>query len=122
MVGFITFLHVLVCVLIVVTILLQSGKGGGLAESFSSAESLLGPQTNMVMVKVTTVLGILFLTTCLTLAVLSSKKARSLMTKLPEKQHKTVVNVDQLFNQTPSQTIVINAAGPDAETMNAMEQ
>ena len=90
MVGFITFLHVLVCVLIVVTILLQSGKGGGLAESFSAAESLLGPQTNMVMVKVTTVLGILFLTTCLTLAVLSSKKARSLMTKLPEKQHKIV--------------------------------
>ena len=110
----ITFLHIAVCVLLVTAILLQSGKGGGLAEGFSSAENLLGTQTNMVMVKITAFLGILFLVTCLTIAVLSSRKERSLMSTMPARQPKaTTVNVEQLFDQLPAQTITINAAGAE---------
>src|SRR5258708_27382616 len=42
--GFIIVVHVLVCILLVITILMQAGRGGGLAESFASAESMFGTQ------------------------------------------------------------------------------
>lgn len=112
MVGFITFLLVVVCIMLVTSILMQSGKGGGLAEGFSSAENLLGTQTNMVMVKVTGVLVTLFIASCLAIAFLSTSKEQSLMRTVPQGKRSATVNVDQLFNQAPSQTITINAADP----------
>lgn len=72
-------IHSIVSILLVVVILMQSGRGGGLTEGFASAESMLGAKTNSFMVKTTTVLCTLFLITCLTIAVLSAKKERSLM-------------------------------------------
>ena len=108
--GFLFVLHVIIAVLLVITILMQSGKGGGLAEGFSSAENLLGTQTNKVMVKVTAVLVALFLGLAIVLAFISSKKERSLMAR-PDKRQAVTVNVEDLFNKKPSETIVINAAG-----------
>jgi preprotein translocase subunit SecG len=83
--GFIVFIHVVVCILLVITILMQAGRGGGLAESFASAESMFGTQTNSFMVKVSTTLAIIFFTTSLVLAVNASKGHKSLMNtaKLP---------------------------------------
>lgn len=77
--GFILVLHVIVCILLVVTILMQAGKGGGLAESFTSAESMFGTQTNKFLVTTSTVLAIIFLTTSLILAVYGAKGQKSLM-------------------------------------------
>ena len=77
--GFILFIHVTVCVLLVISILMQAGRGGGLAESFASAESMFGTQTNAFMVRVSTVLALIFLVTSLVLAFNASKKERSLM-------------------------------------------
>ncbi len=110
MITFITIIHVITCVLLIVTILMQSGKGGGLAQGFDSAENLLGAQTNVFMVRLTTVLAIVFLCTCIAIGILTSKKQRSLVMDLPERQQATTVNVEKLFDQAPSQTIVINAA------------
>ena len=87
--GFILFIHVTVCVLLVISILMQAGRGGGLAESFASAESMFGTQTNAFMVRVSTVLALIFLVTSLILAFNASKKERSLMTNdrlLPKAQ------------------------------------
>jgi preprotein translocase subunit SecG len=96
---------------------MQAGKGGGLAEGFSSAENLMGAQTNVVMVKVTTVLAILFLTTSLTLALLNAKTSKSLMMNASRQGKTKAVTVDDLFKQKPSETITINAAAPEpAET------
>ncbi len=77
--GFILCIHIIVCVLLVITILMQAGRGGGLAESFASAESMFGTQTNAFMVRVSTVLASIFIITSLTLAFYSSKKDKSLM-------------------------------------------
>lgn len=77
--GIMMFVHAVVCVLLVIVILMQSGRGGGLTESFSSAESMFGAQTNELMIKATTIFSAIFLVTCLGLAVLSSKKSESLM-------------------------------------------
>ncbi len=77
--GFILVIHVIVCVLLVITILMQAGRGGGLTETFQSAESMFGTQTNVFMVRTTTILAVIFLSTSLILAFNSSKVDQSLM-------------------------------------------
>ena len=81
MITFIIVLHTLICILLSLVILMQSGRGGGLTETFASAESVFGAKTNSFMVRTTTVLASMFLLTCLTLAYLSSRKERSLMSE-----------------------------------------
>ena len=77
--GFILVIHVIVCVLLVITILMQAGRGGGLTETFQSAESMFGTQTNVFMVRTTTVLAAIFICTSLLLAFNASKGDQSLM-------------------------------------------
>jgi preprotein translocase subunit SecG len=77
--GFVIFLHCSVAILLMITILMQAGKGGGLTEQFASAESIFGARTNVFMVKATAILGSLFILTSVTLAVFSSKQNQSLM-------------------------------------------
>lgn len=77
--GFILVIHVIVCVLLVICILMQAGRGGGLTETFQSAESMFGTQTNVFMVRLTTIFAVIFLSTSLILAFNSSKGAKSLM-------------------------------------------
>jgi len=77
--GFILVIHVIVCVLLVITILMQAGRGGGLTETFQSAESMFGTQTNAFMVRLTTILAVIFISTSLLFAFQSSKGAQSLM-------------------------------------------
>ena len=79
MTGLFIFIHVLSCVLLIVVVLMQSGRGGGLTEGFASAESMFGAKTNEFMVRSTTWLAAIFLVTSLTLAFLSAKKEESLM-------------------------------------------
>ena len=79
MTGFFMILHALVCVLLIVAILMQTGRGGGLTEGFGGAESMFGAQTNAVMIKATTVLATVFLVACLALAIVSSNKGQSIM-------------------------------------------
>ena len=77
--GFILVIHVIVCVLLVIAILMQAGRGGGLTETFQSAESMFGTQTNVFMVRLTTILAVIFLSTSLILTFSSSKVNKSLM-------------------------------------------
>src|ERR1039457_3177048 len=76
---FILVIHVIVCVLLVIAILMQAGRGGGLTETFQSGESMFGTQTNVFMLRLTTVLAVIFLSTSLILALKSSKVDQSLM-------------------------------------------
>jgi len=77
--GLVITLHVIACVLLIIIILIQAGKGGGLLESFSSVESMFGPKTSVFLTKATTVFAIMFFFTCLTLAILSAKQSKSIM-------------------------------------------
>ena len=77
--GFILVIHVIVCALLVIAILMQAGRGGGLTETFQSAESMFGTQTNVFMVRLTTILAVIFLSTSLILTFNSSKVSKSLM-------------------------------------------
>lgn len=85
MYGFLLVIHVIVCLLLVTIVLIQSGRGGGLTESFSSAESIFGTKTNIFLTRATTVLATLFVITCLSLAFISTKRSKSLMGQVPQK-------------------------------------
>lgn len=78
----IILIHLAVCVLLIVLILIQRGRGGGLVESFSDFESMFGPKTNTLLTRLTTVLAIMFLLSCLTLAFLSAQKSKSVFEKV----------------------------------------
>jgi len=77
--GFILFIHVTACILLVIAILMQAGRGGGLTETFQSAENMFGTQTNKFMVRLTVIFATIFLSTSLILAFHSSKGEKSLM-------------------------------------------
>ena len=79
MTGLIIFIHAVICVLLIVIILMQPGKGGGLTNSMASAESIFGAKTNVFVIKATAIFAAIFLVTCLGLAILSSQKGKSLM-------------------------------------------
>lgn len=78
--GLFIFVHALVALLLIVIILMQSGRGGGLTEGFGgAAESVFGARTNEFMIRATAIAGTIFLVTSLSLAYFSSRAEQSLM-------------------------------------------
>lgn len=89
-------LHVAICFILIAVILLQAGRGQGLASSSLSGggvESLLGTRTADFLTKATTVSAILFLFTCIGLDILESQRSRSLF---ESKQPAAPVDVQQI--------------------------
>jgi len=86
MFSFFIALHVIVCSGLIFLVLVQRGRGGGLIESFSSAENALGTKTSSFLVKATTTLAIAFFINCLILAFLTIQKNKSKMSKFPVQQ------------------------------------
>ncbi|MDP2939879.1 MAG: preprotein translocase subunit SecG [Candidatus Omnitrophota bacterium] len=78
---FIIIFHVTTSLLLITVILIQSGRGSGLTESFLGAESIFGTKTNSFMVRTTSILTVIFLFTCVALAILSTQQSRSLLEK-----------------------------------------
>jgi len=105
--GFILFVHIIVAILLVITILMQAGRGGGLAESFASAESMFGTQTNSFLVRTSTVLAVIFITTSLILAMHGSKGDRSLMAN--QKLLPKAVPVSQAKPAEPEVSVKVSA-------------
>ncbi len=78
MTTLITALHVTVCILLILIVLLQSGKGAEMGVSIGGGGSQTlfgasGPAT--ILTKITTVIAIIFMVTSLTLAYFSGNKA-----------------------------------------------
>ena len=77
MFTFLLMVHVLICVLLVISVLLQAGKGGGLAGSFGSGgggQALFGGRGAATFLnKATVVLGALFFVSSLGLAMISAQ-------------------------------------------------
>ena len=76
--------HVIVSFLLIAVILVQGGRGG-MTETLggAAAQSLFGGGANIVMSKVTAVGAILFMITCVTLAMLSAQQGKSVIDRIP---------------------------------------
>ncbi|MDO9572507.1 MAG: preprotein translocase subunit SecG [Candidatus Omnitrophota bacterium] len=79
MMTLIIIIHVTACVILITLVLIQRGRGAGLVESFAGVESMFGTKTNVFLTRTTTIMSVVFFTTCLTLAVLSVRQSKSLM-------------------------------------------
>jgi preprotein translocase subunit SecG len=85
--------HILVCLLLIVTILLQSGKGGGMAGAFggssTSMDSYFGARgAATFLTKATVVLAVLFALLCIvhTFAVRPANQPRSMLEEMAKTQ------------------------------------
>src|SRR5215468_3810130 len=76
MLSLLMVLHVLICFLLVISVLLQAGKGGGLSGSFGTggSQALFGGRGAATFFsKATVVLGALFFVSSLALAMMSTQ-------------------------------------------------
>jgi preprotein translocase subunit SecG len=80
MVYFLTFLHVVVCLFLVVVVLLQSGKAADLAGAFGGmgSQTAFGPRgTATLLSKWTTIAAAMFMVTSLSLALVQTRVSGS---------------------------------------------
>jgi preprotein translocase subunit SecG len=76
MIILVTIIHVIVCLILVVVVLLQSGKAADLAGAFGGmgSQTVFGPRGSAtVLSKATTISAILFMLTSLTLSILATR-------------------------------------------------
>ncbi|MDD5422184.1 MAG: preprotein translocase subunit SecG [Candidatus Omnitrophica bacterium] len=81
--GIFIGLHVIVSLILIAVILLQAGRGGGLSETFggSSTQTILGTKTSVFLKRATATSAVIYILTCLILAVMTSHRGRSLVSK-----------------------------------------
>ena len=80
MTALITIIHLLVCLVLIISVLLQSGKAADLAGAFGGGgtQTAFGPRsTANILSKVTTIAAILFMVTSLSLWILSGSEGKS---------------------------------------------
>jgi preprotein translocase subunit SecG len=89
LITFVTVLHILVCIFLILIILLQAGKGGGMGAAFggAGAQTVFGGRGAQTFLgKVTSISAFLFMLTSLTLAYNSSRSKSVLDTHAPPAQ------------------------------------
>ncbi len=116
---FVVAIHMLVCVALMVVILLQSGKGGGLAGAFGagSSQTLFGGRgAASFLSRATTVLAVVFFLTSLTLGMSASrsgKAAKSLINQ--EAQQRAQQRAAQQGAGAPSAPITAPVQSPGTQ-------
>ncbi len=78
---FLLVLHVIACLVLILVVLLQAGRGGGMSDMLGGGQpqSLFGTQTNQFMTRATEVCAVLFIVTSLSLAIMSTQRGKSLV-------------------------------------------
>jgi len=80
--GLLTIVHIIVCLMLVIVVLLQSGKGGDLASAFgmTGSQTVFGPRgAATILHKITVTLAVLFMITSLGLYLLKAKGPSSVV-------------------------------------------
>ncbi|HRZ86242.1 MAG TPA: preprotein translocase subunit SecG [bacterium] len=79
---FLIVVHIIACIGLIAIVLLQTGKGTGLANVFGSGggvQSVFGAQTGDVLTRTTEILAAVFLITSISIAGMAMKKSSSVM-------------------------------------------
>lgn len=107
--ALITIIHVLICVVLIIAVLLQSGKAADLAGAFGGvgSQTAFGSRgTASLLSKVTTISAILFMVTSLGLWILSGRGGSSAVKGQKETPLKSAAGTTaaEPKKETPSQT------------------
>ena len=102
-------LHVIVCVILVLVVLLQSGKGADLAGAFGggatqTAFGSRGPAS--FLSRMTTIAAVVFMVTSITLSMIST----------PIRESKSVMDTEELETSTPAETAPSDRPSPSVPT------
>jgi len=103
MYGILLSVHILICFATILVVLLQSGKGGGLAGAFGGGGSTIfgGRGAGTILTRATMVLGALFFVTSLTLALLSSPRTSGAGKSLLQEEAKRSAGTQPTHGQQP---------------------
>ena len=116
MFTFLIILHIIVCIALVLTVLVQSGKGADIGASFGgSSHTLFGSRgAGNFLTKLTGVLGALFMITSLSLALFSSHGLRSSVVKPGDAKSAPAQSAPT--NMPPAQQVPAAPAAPAPAT------
>lgn len=115
--GLVMTIHILLSIFLIVIILLQGGRGG-LGETLggAAAQSLFGGGANTVMTKITAVCAGFFMVTCLTLAMLSTARGRSVIDQFPAVTPEQIpLALPESAPQAPEPSLPSDAPAPAPE-------
>jgi len=116
MIGLIIAMHIIICLLLIVVILIQAGRGGGLVESLAGVESVFGTKTSAFLTKATSVFAVLFFITCISLALLSARQSKSLMRSV---KPQATIPAETAKEDLPSAAVVAPVATPQTQSADA---
>jgi preprotein translocase subunit SecG len=90
---FIDIIHVFVCIVLMLVVLLQQGKGGGMGAAFggSTAQVFGGRGAGNILTRATAICAGIFMLTSVSLAYLSSSGDRALRAKVAEEESRRKV-------------------------------
>ena len=120
MYTFVLIIHIIASFVLVVVILLQAGRGGGLAQTFGgggASTTLFGQKASVFLTRATTVSAVLFLCTSLSLAVISSRRAKSLMERV-----KTPLVTETKEQAIPTKTVKKVEINPETGKEKVVEE
>lgn len=105
--ALLTTIHIIICFILIVAVLLQSGKAADLAGAFGGggSQTVFGPRgAATILSKVTTICAILFMFTSMGLWILSAKGTRSVVKGEETAQQETtaVTETGKKEAQTPA--------------------
>ena len=110
-------IHVIACIVLIGLVLIQRGRGAGLVESFAGVESMFGTKTSTFLTRTTTIMSIVFFMTCLSLAILSVKQSKSLMSNIKPQstvKHETAKTEPAKTEAIKPVVVPIEKVKPDA--------
>ena len=121
MIALLSTLHLIVCFALVVVVLLQAGKGGGLAGAFGGGGTTLfgGRGAGNFLTKATMVLGALFFATSLSLALLSTQRGPGLGRSLIQEEARRAPATETPGSATPRPGATPSPTAPPATTPQA---
>ena len=118
-------IHVIVCLVLIIVILLQAGRGQGLtgASFGGNVQSLFGTKASSFLTKATSVCAILFLFTCIGLNIIEVQKSRSLFksrdAQVPLDVEQVKKALEKIKKTDKVGTTLATPKAPDATKANA---
>src|ERR1043165_7918643 len=117
---FIDIIHVFVCIVLMLVVLLQQGKGGGMGAAFGggTAQVFGGRGAGNILTRATAICAAIFMLTSVSLAYLSSSGDRALRAKVAEEESRRKVKGQKRDKEKPAESAAPapSAAPPPAPT------